>query len=426
MRSTLFRPESHIPKQNDWFGTVILLQPLSLRLFSWTVILIALCAITFMYFAEYTKRVPATGMLVPDLGLITVQSPQSGLVIERRVQEGQRVKAGEVLYVLTSESMFAGGSGENQLLGLTSTTLDQLKKRQIIIQTDSSSTLELAEKEKIQAKAKIESLQSELLQLEQETIIQSQRLESKERQYESNVLAHKQGFISAIGLQQKHDELLDQKARLSGTQRSQISLKRELEIAQMNLATLKNKQVLNRSQFDRQILDVEQDRVFRESTNKMLVTAPQSGVVAAILAEPGQRVNGQTLLAILPSNSELEAHLFVPSSLIGYLREGDEVEIHVSAFPFQKNGGIKGFISQVSDATTESLEQINGAKTIGLKDSPGGAYRVKVKLPVQNVNAFGRQNKLRSGMQVSAQITQDRRTLIEWVIEPLYKLRQKL
>lgn len=72
------------------------------------------------------KRVAASGLLSPDAGLVKIQSPVAGIVLERRVREGQRVQAGDVLYVVSSEVVFdanagnAGGAGKGMAADLIS------------------------------------------------------------------------------------------------------------------------------------------------------------------------------------------------------------------------------------------------------------------------------------------------------------------
>ena len=49
-------------------------------------------------------------------------------------------------------------------------------------------------------------------------------------------------------------------------------------------------------------------------------------------------------------------------------------------------------------------------------------YRIKVDLPAQTIDAYGRPEPLKVGMQVEADILLDRRRLIEWIFEPLLSL----
>ncbi len=63
-----------------------------------------------------TRKAQTSGVLLPSSGVIKVVAIQNGEVIDKRVKEGQKVKAGEVLYVLRSERQSQGGAAvtENQ------------------------------------------------------------------------------------------------------------------------------------------------------------------------------------------------------------------------------------------------------------------------------------------------------------------------
>src|SRR3712207_7576129 len=52
----------------------------------------------------------------------------------------------------------------------------------------------------------------------------------------------------------------------------------------------------------------------------------RSGVISAMLVQPGQRVAGDAPLAsLVPAHATMQAHLFAPSSAIGFLRREQPV-----------------------------------------------------------------------------------------------------
>lgn len=424
MRKSLFRPEATANRGSAWYGNIILLQPLSLRLISWCIVLFAACTVIFLCRAHYTKHIAVSGVLAPDRGLIKVQAPHRAIVLERRVREGQQVQAGEVLYVVSSEVMYAPGNDKAQRAGISSALLEQLRTRQETIQADGLSTAALAEREQMRQGALAASLQGEVQLVDKEIAIQRERLDAKNVVYEANVQARAQGFLSPLALQQKYDELLDQRARLQDMERTRHKLVREQAAAEAALKALDARNALARSELARQMLRIEQDRVAQESVNRTLITAPQAGVVAAVLTEPGQRVDEQTLLTIVPQGSALEALLFVPSSQIGNLREGDAVSLRLAAFPYQKYGGIEGRIKEISSTTVNTADLSADAGRQAPTTDP--RYRVRVELPERQLAGFGRRHQLRSGMLVDARFKQETRALIDWILAPLGDLKDKL
>ena len=55
-----------------------------------------------------------------------------------------------------------------------------------------------------------------------------------------------------------------------------------------------------------------------DAKHELVIRAPQEGVVAAVLAEPGQSVVPDAALAsLVPADARLQAHLYAPSSALG-------------------------------------------------------------------------------------------------------------
>jgi membrane fusion protein len=53
-------------------------------------------------------------------------------------------------------------------------------------------------------------------------------------------------------------------------------------------------------------------------------------------------------------------------------------------------------------------------------------YKVTAALESQHVEAYGKEIPLRPGMILSADVVLDRRSLFEWLLEPVYSLRGKI
>jgi len=59
-------------------------------------------------------------------------------------------------------------------------------------------------------------------------------------------------------------------------------------------------------------------------------------------------------------------------------------------------------------------------------DAREPVYRIDVKLQRQTVSAGNREFPLRPGMLASADILLEKRTVFEWVFEPVLALRERL
>ncbi len=123
------------------------------------------------------------------------------------------------------------------------------------------------------------------------------------------------------------------------------------------------------------------------------------------------------LLAIVPTGSVLQAELLVPARAIGFVKPGQTVRLAYEAFPFQRFGLHGGRVVTVSRNLLRPAELI---APIAIAEP---SYRVIVALDRQSVPAFGQDFPLGPDMTLKADIVLDRRSLLEWVFEPLISLR---
>ena len=88
----------------------------------------------------------------------------------------------------------------------------------------------------------------------------------------------------------------------------------------------------------------------------------------------------------------------------------------------QKFGQQYGNVVQVSRS---ALSPAEAASLLGQNVSTP-LYRVLVRLDHQSIDAYGKAEALKPGMALDADILLDRRSLWQWVFDPLYGLREQL
>ena len=110
-------------------------------------------------------------------------------------------------------------------------------------------------------------------------------------------------------------------------------------------------------------------------------------------------------------SAPLRAELMVPSSSIGFVERGQEVELAVDAFPYQQFGTVRGRILEIGQVSTSP--GTSSGKMV-MSDFP-----VTVEIGRNEIMAFGRARPLRSGMGLTAHIVTARQTLWQWLFEPL-------
>ena len=129
------------------------------------------------------------------------------------------------------------------------------------------------------------------------------------------------------------------------------------------------------------------------------------------------------LASLVPADTRLQAHLYAPSSALGFIRPQQPVRLRVAAFPHQKFGHQAGAVLQVSSTPLQAGEL--AALPLAVKpDEP--LYRVTVNLEQQYVLAYGREQPLAAGMQLDADVMLERRRLVEWLFAPVLGIAGRL
>lgn len=410
-------------------GKVVLIQPLSFYLLTACALFSALSILASLHFIVYSKKVQVVGVLLPEKGLIKIQSPRSGTVTERKVSEGQFVKAGDILYVLSSDVISTSPKTSDGKIGTSAAILDSLKTMDSSLRDEHTQFKSATLRQQYHLQSQRDNLGLEIKKVDQEIEIQQKKIESVLAQYQRYVSLENQGYFSSLAMHQKNNDLLDQQARMETISRSKLSMIRELANANNELALLKDKSDHEQAQYDRQLLESDRNKVTTQSSGEIYITSPQSGKVAAILVEPGQMVSNQTLLTVLPENSSLEAHIYVPGSAVGFVNVGDRLALRIAAYPHLKFGKIEGTVvevSQTSISTPDMSGQLSSSKVTSINSTNEAMFRLKVKLSKQYAQSQDQKKILLSGMELDTEIVQETRTLLQWIFEPLYRLQDNL
>jgi hemolysin D len=149
----------------------------------------------------------------------------------------------------------------------------------------------------------------------------------------------------------------------------------------------------------------------------------------------GQVVSaGQSLVTIVPDGTPLIVEATVTNEDIGFVKVGQPVEVKVDTFPFQKYGSLKGELISISpdaedksaaskDTDTRSGATARGdaARSSGENPNTGYVYRVRVRTQGNRFSVDGVSREVQSGMTVQADITTDRRRVIEFFLSPVTK-----
>lgn len=403
------------------YGTVMLTRPVSHLVLTLVFVLLAFLIIAFFVFFETTRKAAVQGMLVPTAGVIRVYSNQVGVIKELRIKEGQFVREGDILFVVSSERSNADASSTEALIS------DLLVRRRDSFQAELQQAKVQAGHRRAALRQRMLDLQSEIKRLDNQALIQKQRIILSEQNVARFVQLKLTNYISAAQLQEREAELLDQRQRLLEIERIRSTIQRDFASTQAEEQDIAVQALRDENALRRNASTLEQDLTENEARREVPVRAPQSGTITAIAANLGQTIGTATSLAsILPEGNKLEAEMYVPSRAVGFIKPGMMALLRYQAFPYQKFGQHPARVREVATTSVRADELPTSASAMPGASQSEPVYRIRLELDQQTVQAYGTAMPLRSGMLVDASVMLERRKLYEWVLEPLFSISGRL
>lgn len=227
-------------------------------------------------------------------------------------------------------------------------------------------------------------------------------------------LKYHQGRLAEIAAERKHRQSeLSENLELHKNRRAEL---------RAEIARLTQSQALLAASFRREMLDRKteaQGRVdgLRQELIKLGQLRKANKIVSPIDGEVQQlavhTIGGvlqpaQALMVIVPENPKLEVEVLLENKDIGFVREGQSVEIKIDAFPYTKYGLIDGEVSNISRDSIEDEKQ-------------GLVYPARIRLLQTTVNVRGKAVSLAPGMRVVVEIKTGNRRVIEFFLSPLIR-----
>jgi membrane fusion protein len=413
----LFRQQAIDFVNTRQYGTVILAGYVSHRILSVFSCVIAVTIIAFFIFFTTARKAETSGVLLPSEGLIRVRPGQVGVVTQVRVKEGKKVKAGDVLFVLSSERHVG------DLQSAESTVIKLLRNRRDSYREELWQASQQLRQRVLSAQKKMVALQKEKARLDAQIVLQRSRVALAAQAFQRFRNLYATNYISAAQLEEREGELLDQRQKLAELERLKGMSERDYASAQAEYLDLQYQAQRDEASLKRNELAAQQDLAESEARREIQVLAPTGGTVTAITVEVGKPVSADTTLtSILPNGSELEAEIYVPSRAVGFIKLGMKVLLRYQAYPYQKFGQYEAVVHEVAGTSMSAQElTLPGAATASTQ-TPEPLYRIRLKLKQQSVLAYGKQVNLKPGMLLDASVILEHRRLYEWVLEPLFSI----
>lgn len=414
MASSLFRREALQHQQEPIQGSLLLAASPRSTWLSAAAFVVAAMLIGYAWIGEFSRKAHVQGFLAPNKGLIKVYPQVRGTLLERRVEEGQVVRKGDVLAVVSTEHRSLSVDAAN------GATIELLHERRLSLEKELSAQTRIDE---LRVQSIIDGLQNlamEQQQLDAAIATKRQRLHTAQQEVERFEQLKKDGFVAATKLQQQRDQVLEHRSGLQVLERDRIALQGRLNKLRSDKATAVLEAETARVALQRRIVELKQELTEHQSNSDVVVSAPTDGVVSTILMQVGQQAKTDApLLSIIPEGARLQARLLVPSRAIGFIAPQQQVALRYSAFPYQRFGHYQGTVASIAKTLL-----VPGETDLPLAlEEP--AYLVTVSLAEQAVKAYGKEFPLQAGMALDGDVILDRRSIIHWIFDPLFSLVQR-
>lgn len=401
-----------------------------------TIVAVFLAGIVWSCIGRIDIVAVAPGKIIPSGYSKVIQPLENGVIRAIHVRDGQAVRKGEALIELdptVTGAELERLSNEHQAALVQAARLRALLAGKGALESPNGADpkfvalqqemlrdqlaeyqarVEAARHLIDQRKAAVEATKATVARLETTVPMQNERAGAYKQLVDEN-------YISRI------EYLAAEQQRVEETQ----ELARQKEIFGQGLAALaeaqKNYQALvsefqktrhdELSEQETKAASLFQELVKAEQRSGLqTLAAPIDGVVQQLVVHTvgGVVTPAQQLMVVVPNEHQLEVEALVENKDIGFVREGQPVEIKIETFPFTRYGLVDGQV-------------INVSKDAMQLDKGGLVYPARVSLARSVIQVDGAPVKLAPGMAVSAEIKTGTRRLIEFFLSPLLKYGQE-
>lgn len=372
------------------------------------------------------------GQVMPTSAVNKIQHLEGGIIEQIMVRDGDLVEQGQVLIRLKADGAQAELSQTETKLGNLQleaeryralaegrepdfTTLmvqypelaqnqDEIYRIQTELDANQSEILEVQIKER---NAELAQLSEQEATLRKSVDLLSQEVTMRRSLYE-------QGLNSKVLFLNIQRELNEAQGNLSGVIAEKARARETIAEANLRLNELEKTQreeaITELGRLGGEIAQAREAlRKLRDRVDRLEIIAPTRGYIKGLQFTTigGVIAPAQVVMELVPVDDVLIAETRISTEDIGHVHLGQPVTVKVSAFDFIRYGGINGELVSISAST--------------FVDEDGRPYyKGKVALEADAVGEGAAAQKIIPGMTVQADIQTGERTLLQYLLKPVY------
>jgi len=415
MDNELIRPQVVENRRKRLLGEIVLTQSRTGRLPAAVVMLLIAALAIWAGLAKFNRTVEVVGSVVSDKPEVKIVPVRNGIIQNIQVKEGDTVVIDQPLaYILSDVKNHTLGNVSATMLDALGNQKDRAIRRHDLL-------LSVADSERNRMKITLNSAIERHAALGRQLALQESLVDSlNDTQQRFSSLAEI-NLVSRFELERRQQEVMMARQRMEETQQAHNEAAFAITTARSQLESHATEIELQLTQSRMEMDGLDREIAAISAEVGYTIVSPVNGTVTLLQAAEGRAADARfPMFTIRPEGSQFEVELLVPSRAVGFLKTGQNVNVMYDAFPHQKFGIATGTVYRVSESNISPREidaQIDVAEPV---------YKVSVTLDQQYMEAYETRFPLHGGMTVRASIILDRRSFIDWLLDPIDAVRGRL
>ena len=372
----------------------------------WATGLTLVLALVWAAMFELDEITRGQGKVIPTSREQVIQSLDSGVLSELFVREGSVVEKDQVLLRIDdARSGAVFREAQEKYLSLTALAA-RLKAEAygtaLVFPTALNAQPDLIQQELQAFNARKRSLTQSLQALDTSLAAVTRELTITEPMVRQGVMSE----VELLRLKRQQSELMGQRAERQN--RYLTDANNELTRVASELSQTKEN------------ASAREDAFLRTT-----IRSPMKGVVknVQITTVGGVVQAGQPILEIVPTEDVMLVEAYVKPSEVAFLKVGQAAVVKLTAYDFNKYGGLEGILEHLSPDTLRDEKQKKPGNPVELEE---GFYRIIVRVKETTDLRNGLRLTPSPGMTASVEIRTGYKTVLEYLFRPLQNVTQAL
>jgi adhesin transport system membrane fusion protein len=372
----------------------------------WATGLTLILALSWAAFFELDEITRGQGKVIPTSREQVIQSLDSGVLSEMFVREGSVVEKDQVLLRIDdarSGAVFREAQEKYLALSALAARLKaEAYGTALVFPSELNAYPDLMQQELQAFNARKRSLMQSLQALDSSMAAVTRELTITEPMVLQGVMSE----VELLRLKRQQSELMGQRAE---------RLNRYLTDANNELT-----RVASELSQTKENASAREDAFLRTT-----IRSPMKGVVknVQITTVGGVVQAGQAILEIVPTEDEMLVEAYIKPSEVAFLKVGQAAVVKLTAYDFNKYGGLDGVLEHLSPDTLRDEKQKKPGNPVELEE---GLYRIIVRVKESTNVRNGLKLIPSPGMTASVEIRTGSKTVLEYIFRPLQNVSQAL